>query len=96
MHAGEVGLSQHGGDPQLLRVDVGPNQVVPGRHLHHGLKLAAHSVPLRTQETARVALLLQASRSLGSRLFEGRTRALLAVSHVGSTARRVTVPAVTT
>lgn len=51
VHAGEVGFSQHGGDPQLLRVDVGPHQVVTGRHLHHCFQLAAHSVPLRTHKT---------------------------------------------
>lgn len=62
--------------------------------------MAFSSLPTRSccrcNNQMDLRFLLQASEAEGCSLFWDRTRALLAVNHVGSTARRVTVPAVTT
>lgn len=96
MHASKVSLSKHSSNPQLLRVYIGSHHVISRWHLHHGLQLTADPVPLWAQKKNQsIKTTFLSSRALRV-AFLVLTRALLAVSHVGSTARRVTVPAVTT
>lgn len=46
MHAGKVSLPENSSNPQLLRVDICPHQMISRRYLHHGLQLTAHAVSL--------------------------------------------------
>lgn len=47
VHASELCLAQHGGDPELLGIHVCSHQGVTRWHLDHGFQLTAHPVSLQ-------------------------------------------------